>query len=167
MGIRVPSSSGTSRSVLMPDSMAFLATATWPAANTAVFARVTVPMARTYRYMLFREGVQSGNVQAGLVRLSGAGLTAYERVLHTGVIAAPAAGDERIDCGATALTPGDYALFLWADNTTITLPHATNVAWAATKTQAEVAALVGGVPASGSLEWTAGRLIAVGLEADV
>lgn len=99
--------------------------AAWYTANAATFMRFHVPAARTYRYVNLHVGTQSGNIQAGVSALTPDGASSINatRVAHSGVIACPAAGAQRIDIGATTLTPGDYALFLWCDNTTAQFLH--------------------------------------------
>jgi hypothetical protein len=76
--------------------------------------------------MNFYVGVSSGNIQIGVVSLapSGSGGTINAtRIIDSGIVACPAALEVRYDLGATVLPPGDYALFFWADNTTVTVPH--------------------------------------------
>lgn len=146
-------SSGTSAAldaVLSP--IVNQAPAAWPAANMAVFQRVWIP-AGTYRYLRFKIGVQNGNIQVGVVKLSGAQHQDYTRVMSSGIIACPAAGNIRQDLGATALTEGDYAIFAWADGTTVTMPTVTASAFSAAALGAEVTSLATGVLATGSFTW--------------
>lgn len=140
----------------------------WPGVNMAIFNRVYVPLTASYRYFLVKEGVQSGNIQAGLVRLSGANRLTFTRVMNTGVIAAPVAGDLQLDCGTTEVENGDYAFFVWADNTTVTLPHVATATVSASRISA-AQTIVGGVPASGTISaWGSSRLLGpVGVELNV
>lgn len=159
-----PSSVGPS--VVMSTAPGLVGLTTWPSANLASFSRCVIPAARTYRYFLFRTGTQVGNIQVGVVRLSGAGLTDYERVMSSGVIAAPAAGDHRLDLGATLLQSGDYALFVWADNTSISYAFSTSANFSPIRQNADVSGLTSGVPSSGSgLAWNGTKLFTIGLEA--
>lgn len=137
--------------------------AVWFVANNAIYQRCTVPLQATYRYVGINIGVSSGNVQAGVVKLSGADRRTWTRVMNTGIIAAPAAGYVKLDCGATVLTPGDYAVFFWADNTTITVPHMSLAAVAGTPLWWNDAPGAGGVGASGTASATWGQRMIAGL----
>lgn len=100
------------------------AAAAWPVANFTMFHRFHVAQRKTYRYVNFRVGTVSGNVQVGVVRLTRSGTTVNAtRVMSSGVIPCPGPNAARVDCGATELAPGDYALFLFCDNTTATFHH--------------------------------------------
>lgn len=160
-GWKILSSNASAPGVATPP-LAMLATVSataWPAANTAIFQRFSVPEGRAYRYANFRIDTASGNYQVGVVRLSGATLTDYTRVMNSGVVTMPAAGDKHIDLGATWLPAGDYALFLWADNTTATLRVASNSGIPASRLAAEVASIGSGVPSTGTLAWTSSRFL--------
>jgi hypothetical protein len=160
-GWQILTSRGQAPSVL-PTPLALLQTVSataWPAANTAVFQRFTVDSAGTFRYLNWRLDAASGNVQVGVVRLSGTGLTTYARVMDSGVIAAPIAGDQHTDLGATKLPAGDYAAFVWMDNATATARVASNSGISSMRLAAEAASLTSGVPASGTLTWTSSRFI--------
>ena len=140
--------------------------AAWPAANRAVFNRFALVVPTVLRYINWEVGTSSGNVQLGVVRLSGAGRTSYSRVMNTGVIACPGSGAQRTDLGATTLAAGDYAAFLWADNTTMTTRYVTNAATAGLKLCGLENSLTSGVGASGTITFNQGHVTLV-LEGDV
>jgi hypothetical protein len=140
-------------------ALATISATAWPAINMAVFQRFSVRVAGSYRYLNFRLDNASGNMQYGVVKLSGSGLTSYTRVMDSGVIAAPTAGDKHQDLGATTLTPGEYAFYMWADNTTLTTRYASNSGVSAMRTSAEVASLSSGVPSSGTVAWTSQKFL--------
>lgn len=157
---------------LIPSYLAFLVTlnaTVWPAANEAVFQRFTVLVAGQYRYMNFHIDVASGNIQYGIVQLSGAGLLNYTRILNSGVIACPTAGDQHADLGSTALAAGEYAFFLWFDNATAQTRYGTNSGVSSTRTSATATSISAGVPASGSISgWSSGAILGgLTLERDV
>jgi hypothetical protein len=140
----------------------------WPAANTAIFQRFSVEERRSYRYVNLRVDVASGNWQIAVVRLDGPGMTNYVRVMDTGVVAAPAAGDKHIDLGATKLSPGEYALVVWADNTTLQARVASNSMVSSSRYSAEAVGLASGVPSTGTVAWSSQRFLGgLTLEADV
>ena len=100
----------------------------WSAAQRACFIRFQQATTGVYRYINWTCAIASGNVQVGVVAMSGTGRISYGAPLvTTGVIACPTAADIRSDVGAFTLTPGDYALFLWADNTTVSVGRSTGV----------------------------------------
>jgi hypothetical protein len=142
------------------------AAAVWPSANRAVFQRVRIPTASTYRYINWVVGVQSGNVQVGLVSLSGTDRATYTREMNSGVIACPAAGNIRTDLGATPLAGGDYALFMWADNATFQTRYGTASAWTGLRVGGIASSLGTGVGTSGTLQWDNPQ-ITISLEGDV
>jgi hypothetical protein len=107
--------------------------------------------------------VQSGNVQVGVVALSGANATTYTRVMDSGVIACPAAGDIRTDLGATRLGVGDYAMYLQADNVTFQARYASSSGLTALRVAGQVAGTIG---TSGSLTWATG-FVNLSLEGDI
>ena len=167
-GWRMSDAKSLSQAIASPPMSTFLSLSAnaWPAANRAVFQRFSLPEARAYRYLNMRLDTSSGNYQVGIVRLTGAGLTSYTRVMDSGVITAPTAGDLHVDLGSTLLPAGDYALFLWFDNTTAQTRVATNSGVPSMRQTAEVSSLTGGVPASGSLTWGSDRFLSgVNLEA--
>lgn len=149
-------------------TLATLSATAWPTANLAVFQRIALPDSRAYRYVTLRLDTSSGNYQLAVVRLSGSGLTSYDRVMNTGVVAAPTAGDLRVDLGASLLTAGDYAIAVWSDNTTLQTRYATNSGVSSMKLSAETSGLSSGIPSSGTVAWNSTRIIGgLGLEADV
>lgn len=152
--------------IVPPASVNTATAAAWPAVNRAVYTRFQLGVATVARYLLWEVGTASGNVQLGVVRLSGAGRTSYARVMNSGVIACPSTGAQRTDLGATLLAAGDYALFLWADNTTVTTRYVTNAAFTSLKVCGLENSLTTGVGASGTITYTQGHVTAV-LEGDV
>jgi hypothetical protein len=140
--------------------------AVWPAVNRAVFARFALPTGGVYRYLKWRCDVQSGNVQVGVVALSGTDHTSYTRAMNSGVIACPAAGDIRTDLGATYLPAGDYAMFLWADNVTFQGRTASNSNLATLRSGAIASSLATGVGTSGTFAWD-NQFVNLALEGDV
>jgi len=137
--------------------------AVWPAVNRALFMRFNLPVPTTMRYLNWVCSVQSGNVQVGVVSLSGANRTSYSRVMSSGVIACPAAANIRTDLGATALAAGSYAMFLWADNTTFQTRNTTGGAY---RYGGIHSSLSGGVTTSGTLTWDT-VVVNMSLEGDV
>ena len=156
---------------LVPTALAMLATVSataWPTANLAVFQRFSIQESRVYRYANVRLDVASGNWQLAVVRLHGSGLVDYTRVMNTGVVAAPTAGDKQVDLGSTYLPAGEYAMVVWADNTTLKTRYATNSGVSSTRASAETSGLASGIPASGTVAWNSTRFIGgLTLEADV
>jgi hypothetical protein len=141
--------------------------AVWPAINTANFVRFSLLVAGVYRYYNWSVGVQSGNVQVGVVALSGANQLSYTRVMNSGVIACPAAATIRTDLGATLLPAGDYAMFMHADNVTFQTRTGSSSSLPIMRLGAAVPSLVGGVPSSGSLGSWGSAFMNVALEGDV
>jgi hypothetical protein len=137
--------------------------AAWPAANRAILMRFSLPNPGIYRYLNWTCGVQSGNVQLGVVALSGANATTYTRVMDSGVIACPAVGDIRTDLGATRLSAGDYAMYLQADNITFQARYASSTALSAIRVAGLVAGTIG---ASGTVTWSTGFVV-MSLEGDI
>jgi len=154
--------------LLVPDGSVLVTTAaaTWPATNRAIFARFGLPVAGTFRYINWISAVASGNVQYGIVRLSGTDRTTYTRVAHSGVIACPTAGAVRGDVGATYLTAGDYAAFVWADNTTFETRRASSTGITAYRVTGIASSLSAGVGTTGTLSWS-DLYVTVSVEADV
>lgn len=139
--------------IFPPASLISAGLAVWPVQYAGLFNRFQVTQKGTYRYLRLRVGVQSGNIQVGVARLvwaAGNQSPGFTRVMSSGIIACPAGStDARIDCGATSLDPGDYAAFVWADNTTVTLMNGatsgfTAAMWGFTRTFDAA-----GVPTSG------------------
>lgn len=140
----------------------------WPSANRALFTRFQLEVPVPVRYINWSVGVSSGNVQLGVVQFSGTGHTTYTRVMNTGIIACPTAGDIHTDLGATTLPGGDYAAFLWIDNVTATARWTSTAAIGFTRLGIAVSSLGTGVPASGTISWTGGTQVpSLTLEADV
>lgn len=140
-----------------------ISVATWPAVNRALFMRFYLPIVTPLRYANWVVSTQSGNVQVGVVSLSGTDRTTYTRVMNSGVIACPAAGNIRTDLGLTLLQSGDYAMFLWADNTTFQTRNGTG---AALRYGGLHSSLASGVGTSGTLSWDV-ITVNMSLEADV
>lgn len=137
--------------------------AAWPAAEKAMFTRFTLAVARSYRYFGLKVGAAYGNLQVGVVKVNGLSFTG---VTSSGVIAATA-GDLRIDLGPTKLPAGDYALFVWVDNTVLTTRYASNSIVSSHQSTRELI-YIGGVPASGTFSgaWVStGYLTGVSLAA--
>lgn len=132
------------------------AAAVWPAANRAIFLRFTVPTATTMRYLNWVCSVASGNVQVGVVLLSGAQRTTYTRVMDSGVIVAPVAGVIRSDLGVTSLAPGEYATFMWADNVVFQTRYGGSSGLGGMRFMGEANSLATGVPASGTMAFGGG-----------
>lgn len=137
----------------------------WGAVNRAVFDRFYVPRPTPIRYLNWKVEVASGNVQVGIVRLSGTDMKDFTRVAHSGVIACPAAAVIRTDLGVTVLTPGDYAAFIWADNTTFSTRWTSGLGLPALR-QAGALVVSGGVAATGTFAWDA-HYVSCSLEGDV
>jgi hypothetical protein len=131
-----------------------------------VFSRLYVPVATQIRYLNWVVGVASGNVQVGVVRLAGTGHADFTRVAATAVIACPTAGDIRTDLGVQGLSPGDYAVFIWADNTTFQTRLGNNAGNTALRLGGLQNSYTTGVPTSGSFSWGQSYVSAT-LEADV
>lgn len=136
----------------------------WGAVDRAVFDRFQLAEPTTLRYLNWKADVASGNVQVGVVRLSGVGHADFTKVMDSGVIACPAAADLRTDLGATLLLPGDYALFVWADNTTVQTRWTAAAALAPLRTVGVLTAS-GGVPATGTFAWS-NNYVCASLEGD-
>lgn len=131
-----------------------LGAAVWPAANRAIYMRFATSINTPIRYINWRCDVQSGNVQLGIVSLAATAFTAYTRIVHTGVIACPTAGDIRTDLGTTLLAPGTYAAFLWADNTTFQARNSSNSGIGAVRACGIESSLATGVTATGTVTWS-------------
>lgn len=143
-----------------------VAAAVWPAINRAIFMRFPLYVPNPLRYALWVVGVQSGNVQLGVVQLSGTDRTNYTRVMNTGIIACPAAGNIRTDLGTTVLPAGDYAMFMWADNVTFQARYSTASGHQALRQMGSASSLATGVLGTGTLTWDVG-LVNMSLEGDV
>lgn len=157
--------------LVIPPMSNFLnnATTAWFIAHGCIFHRFDLPVGGNYRYILCKIGTSSGNIQVGVVKLSGSSLLDYERVAHSGIIASPGTGQRRIDLGEFHLDAGPHALFFYCDNTTLTIGQAVIAngdQFRAAQAQNLDAA---GVPASGTLTaWTSNRLLTgLSMEANV
>lgn len=139
--------------IVVPHAAALQAAspAVWFAANNALYMRATVPARGVYRYIGLNIGTASGNIQVGVLKLSGTDMRSWTKVMDSGIIACPAAGYTKISCGATTLDAGDYALFFWTDNVTVSVPHVNNANMAGTPWAANDAPGAGGVVASGTI----------------
>lgn len=119
MGIIVPPAS----------SIAPTAPATWFAVDRTLASRFSLARSTVARYACFNIGVSAGSIQVSVVRLTSGGATpSYDVVMDSDLIAAPTAGDQRLDLGATLLTPGDYALCFYSSGTTLTVPNVNGAA---------------------------------------
>ena len=138
----------------------------WPAANRAIFNRFQLAVPTPIRYVDWIVTAASGNVQLGVVSLVGADRTSYNRLVHTGVIACPAAGNIRTDLGLTMLPAGDLAMFMWADNTTFQTRYSSASGHLALRHMASHSGLASGVAATGIFTWDSG-FVNMALEGDV
>lgn len=114
--------------IIPPGSViAASALATWYVPNAATYLRFHNPFRQTFRWINIYIGAISGNMQVGVSAISRTGTTVNStKVMDSTVIAMSsltANANARIDCGATILAPGDYAMFLWCDNTTASFMH--------------------------------------------
>lgn len=129
----------------------------WPAANRAQFHRFHVSEGGAFRYTGFRVETPGGNVQAAVVRMDGLNFT---RVAASAITPASAAGGVSLDMAATYLAPGEYALVLWADNTTLTLAQVNSEMVRSTRLCAELTGLTTGIPANGTIAaWSTTRAV--------
>lgn len=139
-------------SLLVPPGALLAASAAgaWYTANAATFLRFSVPIKKAYRYINLYVGTASGNIQAGIVSMAPSSATAMNatKIADTGVIACPASGNTQLDLGSKTLAPGDYALFLWCDNTTATFLHGLATGLTASRMLFTATGLTSGVGAS-------------------
>lgn len=134
------------------------ATATWPLANRAYLHRFNLDEGATFRYARLRIEATSGNMQVAVVRLDGLN---YTRVMNSGVIATPAgAATATVDLGSTFLQAGEYALAVWFDNTTASVPmYNGGEAFRAYQLTTDLD-IVGGVALNGTLtNWSGARSV--------
>lgn len=144
-----------------------ISTGVYIASDRAMFTRFCLATGGTYRYINWVCGVQSGNIQVGVVQLSGTGRLTYTLIKGSGVISCPAAAAIRTDLGAFYLQAGDYAMFFWADNTTVTVSKFTAIP-STHKMAGQVLSLpTTGVVGTGTLAWNATASVNMSLEADV
>jgi hypothetical protein len=173
-GLLKPPAPGNQAGIITPPGSMFAIairpsiTDAWSAGlqNIAIFNRFHLSVAGRFRYLRYRVGVQSGNVQVGVIRHSGVNGLTFARVMDSTVLACPAVGDIRQDLGATDLEAGDYSLFLWASSATFaTVWTASN--WMVTTRQSAYFSHASGVPASGTLAAFTTQAVALALEADI
>lgn len=163
MPLRNPS--GVQPTLIVPQPVGSFAAGVL-AANRAHFSRFQLATPGTFRYINWTCAVQSGNIQAGVVALSGTGRTTYSvPIVSTGIIACPAAGDIRSDLDAFALPAGDYALFLWVSDGTVSVSRST-ASPASMRVSAIKTLTASGVIASDVFTFSA-TAVALSLEADV
>lgn len=133
------------------------ATAAHPLTTFGTFSRFTLVTPTTLRWVRYKVGIQSGNIQLAIARIAetrGAAYNAnftYTRVMNSGIIACPAAGSIIQDLGATLLPAGDYFVWQWLSDTTATVIHGGGQN--ENRCQGGSAQLVGGLAASGSISW--------------
>jgi hypothetical protein len=112
--------------LIVPPSVAMNPNAgAWPTANRALYARFYLPTPTTLRYVNWVVSTQSGNVQVGVVSLSGSDRT------------------------------GDYAAYLWADNVTFQTRTVSASAQTVHRHAGSLTGLTTGVGTSGTLVWGA------------
>lgn len=170
VGLDVASFSNLSPVLVIPPASVLTSNGfgTFLGANYAFFNRFHLPAPGAYRYVNFTTGVASGNIQVGVVKLSGANALTYTRVMNSGIIACPVAGNTRVDCGLTTLAAGDYSLFFWADNTTVTIGLGNVASYAGARVMTIDIPGAGGVPASGTFAaWGQRCVQGLTLEQDV
>jgi hypothetical protein len=160
----------TAPAIIAPPACLFTTAgaAAWPNANNGIFHRFSVPAQRSYRYINVGITTASGNFEAAVVRLSGAGHLSFTKIAGTGLLAATA-GDQRLDLTAFDLTAGDYALVMWADNTTIQMRVLTNSGVATSRLTSEHGPMSTGIPTTGTLgSWGGARAVTgLSLEASI
>jgi hypothetical protein len=137
---------GIAPEALIPTRLATVTTiaaSAWPAAGQAIFQRISVPQTGSFRYLNMQIDTQSGNFQVGICKLSGSGLTTFTRLMTNGVTATPASALSglRVDLGAQKLRAGEYAVFVWFDNTTAQTRYASNSMVPATRCSATITGL--------------------------
>lgn len=166
--VTVAAQSGPPGVVVSPLATIALGQAAWPTANRAIAQRIHLPVGGTFRYVNVDIGVQSGNIQASVVRLSGTDRLSFTRLMTTGSIACPAAGVTRLDLGATVVNAGDLAIVLWADNTTFQARQTFVSSGITSSRLAAYVDAVGGIGASGTFAaWTQYAICGLSLEANV
>lgn len=125
----------------------------WPTQYRAMYTRFSIDRAMQVRYVNWRLDISSGNIQVGIVKLSGTNLQTVTKVATTGTIAAPTAGDIRTDLGLLNLPAGDYAAFLWVDNTTLACRQAAASGLTALRLSGSTTLTSGGVIDGGTFGW--------------
>jgi len=159
-------------SLIVPSasSVAVAAVVVWFGANQTIMNRFQVPGGGIFRYVNLYVGASSGNIQVGVVKL-GTVVAATQQyaapIMTSGVIACPAANAVvRIDCGATWLPPGDYAVFLWCDNTTASFLHAIPLGVSARRDTLSQS-LSGGLTVASTASYSSRLVSGLTLEADI
>lgn len=134
--VTIPAVKPVSDFVVIPpaSTLTRAAAATWFTANYALGNRFQLKDLTESRFVNFEIGVSSGNIEVGVVKFFGNDITSStnrliaDTIATSGVIACPTAGNARVDLGKFYLGPGEYALYLWCDNTTATFYHLDNAA---------------------------------------
>lgn len=160
---------GAAPALIVPPISAMVAgAAAWYTAEAATFNRFTVAVPTPFQFINMWVGTSSGNIQVGVASLAFANATTmtFTRVATSGTIAAPTGSTAaHIDLGsATTLTPGQYGVFLWVDNTTLTTTHGVTAGLQASRLCFN-ATLAGGVPASGTITASGRYVTGLTLEA--
>ncbi|QDH48048.1 hydrolase [Microbacterium Phage DejaVu] len=129
----------------------------WPLGNRAQFHRFYVETGAVYQFTSLRpEAGTNANVQAAIVRMNG---LSWTRVTNAGAAVVTGAGHISIDMGPRYLEPGEYALVLWSDSTTLQV-RAADGDWLRSTRIVGEQTLVGGIPESGTLaSWSTARAI--------
>ena len=108
--------------IVPPLSALAVADVVWWQANALTANRFFIEKTVQLRYFCIYIDVASGNIEVGVARAEGANHLYLRPLKTTGVIACPTAGLKRIDLGKFTLTPGDYWMYFWADNTVVEIP---------------------------------------------
>lgn len=141
--------SGLAPNLMVPPgaSLTNSTAAAWYAANSLTALRFHLSHTKTYRYVNLRVGVSSGNIMVGVASVQpfDASTVTLTPVVTSGVIPCPAINDQRIDLGHFTLPPGDYALFLWCDNTTAQFLHGASAGMTASRMIFSAAGLASGL----------------------
>lgn len=151
-----------------PGAVAANATFTWGAQNMGG-VRLLVPTPTLIRYIDWEVITAAGNIDIGIIALSGANHLTWTLVAHSGAIACPAAGAIRTDLGAQILPPGDYAVALWGDSSSLQVrgQGGRSDLQSTRLSVLKTGIASGGIPASGTLSqfWSSGFAFTV--EADL
>lgn len=99
----------------------------WPTTNGALFQKFELNGYAIMRYFLLKLDQTGGHMQCGVVKYT-KGLN-WVKVMDSGDMVTPAAGDLRIDLGATELEPGQYAMYLWFNNNNQAMVRLANIGW--------------------------------------
>lgn len=139
--------------IVPPAYLSSASAAAWPAVNRALLMRFELARPMIARYINWRVDTQGGNVQVGVSALSGPNYATQTRLMDSGIIACPAAGDIHTDLGATLLLPGAYCAFLWADNITFQTRYGTSSGLPALRVAGNTTPGATGIPTSGAFAW--------------